>query len=83
MLTFDWSNADVVLTNSTCFDMNLMAKVAEKAKLMKVGSFMITLTKKLPTSDPLIIRDHSKRDWDCVYSIKKQMSWGVATVNIH
>ena len=63
--------ADLVLANSTCFDMNLMNKVAEKAQLMKVGSFMITLTKKLPTSDQLITKDTSKRNWDCVYSIKK------------
>ena len=63
--------ADVVLANSTCFDMNLMNKVSERAKFMKVGAFMITLTKKLPTSDPLIVRDLSKREWNCVYSIKK------------
>lgn len=38
---------------------------------MKVGSWMVTLTKKLPTSDPLITRDEDKRDWECVLSIKK------------
>ena len=51
MLEDDWSQADLVLANSTCFDMSLMKKVADKAKSMKKGAFMITLTKKLPTSD--------------------------------
>ena len=71
MLEFDWSMADIVLANSTCFDMSLMNRVAEKARLLKKGSFMITLTKKLPTSDPLVVKEASNRDWDCVYSIKK------------
>lgn len=50
---------------------------------MKIGSFLITLTKKLPTSDPNYIKDDTKRDWECLVSIKKFMSWGQATVNIH
>ncbi len=58
LLEFDWwSQADVVLANSTCFDFNLMLKIAEKASLMKKGSWMITLTKKLPTADPIHTRD--------------------------
>jgi hypothetical protein len=50
---------------------------------MKKGTFMVTLTKKLPSSDPFVVRDEKRRDWECVYSIKKTMSWGLATVNIH
>jgi hypothetical protein len=80
---FDWSDADFVLANSTCFDMNLMNKIAERASLMKIGTFMVTLTKKLPTSDPLYTREEERRDWECVLSIKKLMSWGHATVHIH
>ncbi len=82
LLAFDWSYVDVVLINSTCFDHAFMLQIAEKASLMKPGSFMITLTKKLPTADPYHIRDAAKREWECVYSIKKNMSWGLATVNI-
>lgn len=79
-MKYDWSNCDFVLANSTCFDMDLMQKIADKASLMKKGSWVLTLTKRLPSAD---IKDESRREWDCVYSIKKQMSWGVATVNLH
>jgi hypothetical protein len=82
-LEFDWSNADFVLANSTCFEMSLMYKIAEKASLLKKDSWMVTLTKKLPSADPLYVREEEKRDWECLLSIKKLMSWGYATVNIH
>jgi hypothetical protein len=51
--------------------MELMHKIAEKASLMEKGSWMVTLTKKLPTADPLYCRDEERRDWECVLSIKK------------
>lgn len=49
--------ADIVLANSTCFDMSLMQKIAEEAKKMKKGTFIITLTKKLPHSDITEVRE--------------------------
>lgn len=83
LLNYDWwSETDIVLANSTCFEFNLMLKIAEKASLMKIGSWMITLTKKLPTADPMHQRNEELRDWECVLSIKMVMSWGYATVNI-
>lgn len=63
--------------------MAFMQQISEKTSLMKKGSWMVTLTKKLPTSDPLMTRDDDKRDWECLLSIKRQMSWGIATVHIH
>ena len=84
LLEYDWwSEADFVLANSTCFEMALMTKICEKTALMKKGSWMVTLTKKLPSSDPFVVRDDEKRDWECLLSIKRQMSWGLATVHIH
>jgi hypothetical protein len=84
LLNYDWwTDADLVLANSTCFEMSFMNQICEKTSLMKKGSWMITLTKKLPTADPLITRDDDKRDWECLLSIKKQMSWGLATVHIN
>ena len=77
----DWSMADLVLANSTCFDMYLMKQIDEKSKSMKKGSIFVTLTKKLPSAEPL--RDDPDREWEFIYSIKKKMSWGDATVNIH
>ena len=49
---------------------------------MKKGSWFVSLTKKLPTADPFYIRDETKRDWECLMSVRMPMSWGLATVNI-
>ena len=49
---------------------------------MKKGSWFLTLTKKLPCADPNLI-EADRREWECVFSIKKVMSWGLATVNVH
>ena len=59
-----------------------MKQIASKASLMKKGSWIITLTKKLPSADPLYTRETEDRDWECLLSIKMIMSWGYATVNI-
>ena len=72
----DWSNADLVLANSTCFDQDLMLKIAEKCSLLKKGTWLFTLTKKLPTAES------EDPEWECVMSIKREMSWGQATVHI-
>jgi hypothetical protein len=49
---------------------------------MKKGAWMITLTKKLPTSDPIYCKAKAVQDWECVLSLKMPMSWGFATVHI-
>lgn len=83
LLKFDWwTEADLVLANSTCFEFSMMVEIAERASRMKKGSWMITLTKKLPSADPIYERDPAKRDWECLLSIKMIMSWGYGTVNI-
>ena len=54
---------------------------------------MLTLTKKLPTAevedgmfDDLSSIESEftpdKNEWECVMSIKREMSWGMATVHI-
>jgi hypothetical protein len=83
LLEFDWwSTADLVIANSTCFEFPFMVKIGEKASLMKTGSWMITLTKKLPNADPIHNRNPNERDWECLLSLKMIMSWGYATVNV-
>ena len=72
ILKIDWSEADFILANSTCFSQELMEGISKAAKKCKKGSWLLTLTKKLPDSD-----------WDCVLSIKLKMSWGDATIHIH
>ena len=46
-LDHDWSDADVVFANSTCFDDALMKMLAEKADFLRPGSIVITITKVL------------------------------------
>ena len=80
ILKIDWSAADLVFANSTCFDLKLMRKIEERAMLMKKGSWMITTTKKLPGCDSMI---QEGKAWECALCIKMKMSWGFCTVNIH
>lgn len=71
MRTKDWRDADVVFVNSTCYDEPLMSKIADLAVGMKKGSFFITLTKRLPCTDFVILE----------YELYR-MSWGEATIFI-
>lgn len=81
----DWRDGDLVFVNSTCFDESLMNKIANIAGLgysiyllnyvivgMKKGSFIVTLTKRLNSSDFQVLE----------YELH-EMSWGGATVYIH
>jgi hypothetical protein len=73
-LQLDWSDASLLFANSTCFSPDLMESLAIKAEEIKVGTFFITFTKKLPNlSDNWIVYD----------SFRRLMSWGIATVYIH
>jgi hypothetical protein len=91
----DWSEADLVLANSTCFDQTLLNQIAEKCSKLKKGSWMFTLTKKFPSAeddylevgeegDATSLSDRSAipNEWESVMSIKREMSWGMATVHI-
>jgi hypothetical protein len=67
----DWSDADVVFMNSTCFDEALMLKLVAVADKMAVGSFGVTFTKPLPSAR-----------WKVLENEVFAMSWGSATVFI-
>jgi hypothetical protein len=64
----DWSDADVVFANSTCFDEQLMTDLARQAERMKLGAYMMTLTKGLQSTHFQVIE-----------SKQYPMSWGMAT----
>mmetsp|Transcript_2302 Transcript_2302/g.3527 ORF Transcript_2302/g.3527 Transcript_2302/m.3527 type:complete len:273 (-) Transcript_2302:197-1015(-) len=68
----DWRDGDLVFANSTCFDDNLMNKIAALAVGMRKGTFFVTFTKCLPISDFEVL-EYELHD----------MSWGGATVYIH
>eukprot|EP01038_Epipyxis_sp_PR26KG_P005211 gene5211-7249_t len=67
----DWRDADVVFVNSTCYDDNVMTELAQLAVGMKKGSFFVSLTKRLPTTDFEVL--------ECEMA---KMSWGDATLFI-
>merc|ERR1712146_416915 len=71
-ICIDWSDADVCFANSTCFDDVIMGALAKQAVNMKKGSFFISLTKRLPSSEFKVIENE-------LYN----MSWGGATVYVH
>jgi hypothetical protein len=64
----DWSDGDVVFANSTCFDEQLMTDLARQAERMKLGAYMMTLTKGLQSTHFQVIE-----------SKQYPMSWGMAT----
>jgi len=71
-LDCDWSDADFVFANSTCFDDQLMKDIAKQGEKLKDGAYVVTLTKRL--SSPYF-------KW--INSTQYTMSWGYATVHIH
>ena len=65
----NWSDATFFFANSTCFDLEMMARIADLP--FPVGGFAITLTKNLPGSK-----------WTVLESFRRPMSWGEATIFI-
>lgn len=68
-LQIDWSNADCVFLNSTCYSPSLMQSISEQAERLRPGAIVVSLTKALTSPRFAIL---SKQ--------KKQMSWGISTV---
>lgn len=68
----DWSNSTVGFACSTCFDRDLMSKLAKLAEKMPSGSFFITSCETLDSPE-----------WEIVDQEIQQMSWGPAVLFIH
>ena len=83
IITDDWSDADFIIANSTCFSEGLMQAMAKAAAKCKKGSWFVTLTKRLPTADEnLVTKSGDGREWECVLTKAMKMSWGVATIHV-
>lgn len=67
----DWSDADVVFANSTCYSDTFLEQICDMALALKKGAFVITFTKQLPSTDFEVL-EYELHD----------MSWGAATVYI-
>ena len=70
--TEDWTDADIVFANSTCFDQTLMKRLAVEALRMRRGARFITFTSQLPSES-----------FEVFEKINLGMSWGVATCFLH
>eukprot|EP00470_Lotharella_oceanica_P000575 CAMPEP_0170170082 /NCGR_PEP_ID=MMETSP0040_2-20121228/3045_1 /TAXON_ID=641309 /ORGANISM="Lotharella oceanica, Strain CCMP622" /LENGTH=321 /DNA_ID=CAMNT_0010409241 /DNA_START=29 /DNA_END=994 /DNA_ORIENTATION=- len=71
-LKADWSDANVIFINSTCFSKPLMEKIVKQAVNLSPGTCVVTLTH--PMVSPY---------FDLLESKKYDMSWGEATAHIH
>jgi hypothetical protein len=71
----DWSHADVVWCNATCFDAVMLDRIAAKCADLRPGSFFIIVSKTLPAAalDFFALLDTG--------SI--QMNWGQAAVHYY
>jgi len=75
---FDWSTADLILMNSACFDQPMIERITIKANKMKIGSWFLTLQRKLHTSNV-----EEKDCWQLMIKIWLPMSWAPSPVYVH
>lgn len=73
LFTFDVSKYNVIFCASTVFNQAKMQKLHDLCLVLESDSIVITLSKRLPTSNSFI----------CVSSFSALMSWGLETVHIH
>ena len=71
----NWEDTSIIFANSTCFSLDMMANIANKAnKECKSGTIIITFTKRLTTLN---------LEWELRDGFRRLMTWGIATVYIH
>mmetsp|Transcript_10406 Transcript_10406/g.21411 ORF Transcript_10406/g.21411 Transcript_10406/m.21411 type:complete len:247 (-) Transcript_10406:21-761(-) len=70
-LEVDWSDADVVFMNSTCFTQSLMIDLSLVCKQLKEGTIIITTTRRVIGTAFTLLEE-----------IQMEESWGDATVYI-
>ncbi|KAJ7531746.1 hypothetical protein O6H91_14G057300 [Diphasiastrum complanatum] len=72
-LRVDWSDADIVFTNATCFDDSLFAKLEEKAsRIMKEHAIFISVT-----------RSFNNSSWELLEEQERRMSWASSMVYVY
>ena len=71
----NWSDATIIFANSTCFSIEMMNNIAEKAnKECQSKTIIITFTKKL---------NKLNKDWEIRDGFRRLMTWGIATIYVH
>ncbi len=69
---FSLADAELVFMNSTCFDEEMLLKIAHKADKMDQDTFLVSHTKRLPSVH-----------WEVLEKLELMQSWGECTVFIH
>ncbi len=69
--SYDWTDADLVLANSTCFNEELMSQLTNVTESMKVGARIITFTHEILS-----------KYFKTIHKETITVSWGFATVFI-
>ncbi|MBI2444574.1 MAG: hypothetical protein HYV42_05045 [Candidatus Magasanikbacteria bacterium] len=69
IFTEDWSEADVIFVQATCFSENLLTQLTERCQQLKPGSRIISVTATLDA--PFLT---------CFHTDKFALGWGLATV---
>ena len=74
-LKHTWEDTSIIFANSTCYTLNMMNNIANKAnKECKPGTIIITFTKRLT---------NLSADWELRDGFRRLMTWGIATIYIH
>jgi precorrin-6B methylase 2 len=73
ILKHDFSDADVIFINATCFTPLLWSGIVEKLKRLKIGTRIIVSSKNLKTESRFIL----------IISGMYPMSWGLASVYVY
>lgn len=74
--TYDWTKADIILANSTCFTIPFFDQIEKKAENCRAGTIFISLTHCLGYGDG------ASTSWELLDSMRLKMSWGHAEVSI-
>ena len=69
---FSLADAELVFMNSTCFDEEMLLKIAHKADKMDQDTFLVSHTQRLPSVH-----------WEVLEKLELMQSWGECTVFIH
>ena len=74
-LKHTWEDTSIIFANSTCFTLNMMNNIANKAnKECKPGTIIITFTKRLT---------NLSAEWELRDGFRRLMTWGIATIYVH
>ena len=60
MFGIDWTNADFIYANSTCFQESMMDRIYQMSLKCKRGTWFMTMSKPLPRSDRILPGDQHK-----------------------